>query len=112
MPKLRAEFPASDTRLTSCVHRFANALYLLLPGEISGEKFATPSAVGPLPDAMAGAYAIVLGGVDIDVFRNAPSPLAAVGVLVLFTFIGSVVMLNAVVAIMVRTHHFIICCAH
>ena len=61
---------------------------------------------------MAGAYAIVLGGVDIDVFRNAPSPLAAVGVLVLFTFIGSVVMLNAVVAIMVRTHHFIMCCAH
>ena len=86
--------------------RFTNAFHLLLPGKINGERFATSRSsyglFGVLLDGLVGAYSIMLGGFDQDVFRDAPSPGVAVSLFVLFTLVGSVVMLNAVIALMVR----------
>ena len=45
---------------------------------------------------------MMLGGFDLTPFRNSPSPTLAVCVFILFMGIVAVVLLNAVIAIMVR----------
>ena len=81
--------------------RFASAFYLLLPANVVPGSLESTFAKAPT-EAIVKVYAMMLGDFDPELFETSAFPRLALFVFALFMLISTVIMFNAVIAIMVR----------